>query len=189
MYGRGTRSSPAPGCSHCELPGRLADMCPFRAAGEERHRGSAGPSSQAGLGLKQGKKLPYSFKDGNLSRLGVGFKGDESLFDPQEALSVERTFVPLQCDEAGDREVWLEAARAVGGSHPGGPIGAAPHAAAAAVVCPAQSEPLGGWPGGFSPWGQIARQPWHGGLQLRAFRGVFPWVRYVPESQYLQTPP
>ena len=145
MYGRGTRSSPAPGCSHSELPGRLADMCPFRAAGKERHRGSAGPSSQAGLGLKQGKKLPYSFKDGNLSRLGVGFECDESLLDPQEALSVERTFVPLQCDEAGDREVWPEAARAVGGSHPGGAIGAAPHAPAAAVVCPAQSEPLGGW--------------------------------------------
>ena len=33
MYGRGTRSSPAPGCSHSELPGRLADMRPFRAAG------------------------------------------------------------------------------------------------------------------------------------------------------------
>ena len=164
MYGRGTHSSPAPGCSHIELPGRLVDMCPFGAAGEERHRGSAGPSLQAGLGLKQGKKLPYSFEDGNLSRLGVGFERDERLFDPQEALRVERTFVPLQCDEAGDREVWPEAARAVGGSHPGGPIGAAPHAPAAAVVCPAQSEPLGGWPAA-SPLG--ARLP--GSLGMVAY--------------------
>ena len=112
-------------------------MRPFGAAGEERHRGCIGPSSQAGLGLKQGKKLPYSFKDGNLSRLCVGFECDESLFDPQEALGVERTFVPLQCDEVGDREVWPEAARAVGGRRPGGHIGAAPHAPTAAVVRPA----------------------------------------------------
>ena len=101
MYGCSTRSSPAPGSLHSELPGRLADTRPFGAAGEKRHRGCIGPSSQAGLGLKQGKKLLYSFKDGNLSHLGVGFQYDESLFDPQEALSVERTFVPLQCDEAG----------------------------------------------------------------------------------------
>ena len=78
MYGCSTRPPPPPGCLHSELPGRLADMCPFGAAGEERHRGCTGPSSQAGLGFKQGKKLPYSFEDGNLSRLGVGFERDES---------------------------------------------------------------------------------------------------------------
>ena len=105
MYGCGTRSSPAPGCSHSELHGRLADMRPFGAAGEERHGSCIGPSLQARLGLKQGNKLPYSFEDGNLSRFGVGFERDESLFDPQEVI------------------------------------------------------------------------------------GVFPWVWYVPESQYLQTPP
>ena len=96
---------------------------------------------------KKKKKLPYSFKDGNLSRLGVGFEWDESLLDPQEALSVERTL---------SRFSVMKQVTVKFGSHPGGAIGAAPHAPATAVVCPAQSEPLGGWPAA-SPLG--ARLP------------------------------
>ena len=116
-------------------------MRPFGVAGKERHRGRIGPSSQAGLGLKQGKKLPYSFKDSNLSRLGVGFKHDESLFDSQEALMLREH---LSCFSV-TKQVTVKAAQAVGGRRPGGPLRAAPHAPTAAVVCPAQSEPLGGW--------------------------------------------
>ena len=66
-------------------------MHPFRVACQGQHKGCVVPSSQAGLSLKQGKKLFYSFKDGNLSRLGVGFDRDEGFFDSQEAIGVERT--------------------------------------------------------------------------------------------------
>ena len=136
MYGCGTCSSPAPGCSHSELPGQLADMCPFRAAGEERHGGSAGPSSQAGLGLKQGKGCFIPSRTVTYLGLVLDSNVMRASLTPKR-LSVLREH--LSCFSV------MKQVTVKFGSHPGGAIGAAPHAPATAVVCPAQSEPLGRW--------------------------------------------